>query len=102
MSSDDVTKLNLPDELVLAKELAGTQPGELDGMTIMRYAPLYRERSSGGVEQLLRRLNLGLLQRHRMTILQVHRVEDIRTAKIQKETAGLGQVIWIPVAFRKT
>jgi glycosyltransferase involved in cell wall biosynthesis len=102
MSSHDVTNLTLPDESVSAKELTGIQAGELDGMTIMRYAPFYRERSSGGVEQLLRRLNLGLLQRHRLTILQVHRVADIRTAKIQKETVGLGQVIWIPVAVRKT
>jgi hypothetical protein len=62
MSSHDVTNLTLPDESVSAKELTGIQAGELDGMTIMRYAPFYRERSSGGVEQLLRRLNLGLLQ----------------------------------------
>jgi glycosyltransferase involved in cell wall biosynthesis len=102
MPFDDVTNLTMPEEGVLGKEPTGTQAGKLDGMTIMRYAPFYRERSSGGVEQLLRRLNLGLLQRHRMTILQTHRVEDIRTAKIEKETVGLGQVIWIPVAVRKT
>jgi glycosyltransferase involved in cell wall biosynthesis len=102
MPFDHVTKLTMPEQVALAEAQVGTQAGELDGMTIMRHGPFSRERSSGGVEQLLRRLNLGLLQRHRMTILQVHRVEDIRTAKIEKETMGLGQVIWIPVAVQKT
>jgi len=31
-------------------------PGVLDGIPIMRYAHVYRERASGGVEQYLRQL----------------------------------------------
>jgi glycosyltransferase involved in cell wall biosynthesis len=90
---------------LLSKEQAegsGVRPGLLDGMTIMRYAPFYRERSNGGVEQCLRCLNHGLLQRHRLTVLQVHRVSDVRNSRIEVENAGKGRILWIPVAYRRT
>jgi glycosyltransferase involved in cell wall biosynthesis len=90
---------------LLSKEEAegsGVRPGVLDGMTIMRYAPFYRERSNGGVEQSLRALNHGLLQRHRLTVLQVHRVSDVRNSRIEVEKIGKGRILWIPVAYRQT
>ena len=80
----------------------GVQAGAFDGLTIMRYAPFYRERSSGGVEQLLRCLNRGLLQRHRLTVLQVYRVNDVRNCRIDVEEMGKGRIFWIPVAHQRT
>jgi len=76
--------------------------GAFDGLTIMRHAPFYRERSSGGVEQLLRCLNRGLLQRHRLTLLQVYRVSDIRNCRIDVEEMAKGRIFWIPVAHKRT
>lgn len=78
------------------------RPGDFDGLTIMRYAPFYKERSNGGVEQCLRRLNLGLLQKHRLTVLQVHRVNDVRTSRIEVEKVGRGLIVWVPVPYQRT
>jgi len=77
-------------------------PGALDGRTILRYTHSYRKRSSGGVEQCLRCVNRGLLQRHRLTILQTHLVEDIGKYEIEVEEYGLGRILWIPVAVQQT
>jgi hypothetical protein len=35
----------------------------LEGITLLRYAHIYRDRTSGGAEQYLRQLNRGLLTR---------------------------------------
>ena len=48
----------------------------LDGITLLRYAHIYRNRTSGGAEQYLKQLNDGLLARHKMTILQMHLIND--------------------------
>src|SRR5438128_2110208 len=74
----------------------------LDGITLLRYAHIYRDRTSGGAEQYLRQLNDGLLARHRMTILQMHLVsgESACTAvKVEVEPRGQGRIIWIPVCL---
>lgn len=84
------------------KQGSAIQPGTFDGLTILRYAPFYKERSNGGVEQSLRALNHGLLQRHRLTILQVHRVSDVKKSRVEMEEIGKGRVIWTPVAYRRT
>jgi glycosyltransferase involved in cell wall biosynthesis len=102
MSVEHVAKSIVPEEQASADKPTGVRPGELDGMTIMRYAPFYRERSSGGVEQSLRRLNHGLLQRHRLKILQIYRVADLRNHRIEAEEAGKGQILWVPVDYRRT
>src|SRR5579872_3330116 len=81
---------------------AKIQAGDWDGLTIMRYAQFYRHRFSGGVEQQLRRLNHGLLQRHRLHLLQVHRVGDLARNPVEMEDVGLGRITWIPVAYRNT
>lgn len=75
---------------------------ELDGITLLRYAHIYRNRASGGVEQYLKQLNDSLLARHRVTILQMHLVSDDAalspsTMEIEVETRGQGQIIWIPI-----
>lgn len=74
----------------------------LDGTTLLRYAHIYRNRTSGGAEQYLKQLNDGLLARHSMTILQMHLVSDDAALspsamEVQVETRGQGQIIWIPV-----
>ena len=78
------------------------RPGMLDGITIMRYAHIYRERASGGVEQYLRRLNQGLLQRHRLTVLQMHLTRDDGDDSIEIENVGIGRILWVPVPIRQT
>ena len=82
--------------------MVGVPARAFDGLTIMRYAPFYRERSNGGVEQCLRLLNRGLLQRHRMTILQVYRVRDLQGSRIEMERMEKGQIVWIPAAYQRT
>jgi glycosyltransferase involved in cell wall biosynthesis len=77
-------------------------PGVLDGLTIMRYAPVNRERSSGGIDRYLRCLDNGLLQRHRLTILQMHLVNQVGTSQIETEQVGMGHVVWIPVPILRT
>ena len=76
--------------------------GAFDNLTIMRYAHIYRNRTSGGVEQYLRHINRGLLLRHRLTILQMHLIRDHENDSIEVENVGLGRIIWIPVTIRQS
>jgi len=69
--------------------------GALDGVTIMRYVHLYRDRASGGVEQYLRLLNRGLLERSKAVILQMYLAPDAKADYIEEEV-GLGRIIWVP------
>lgn len=85
---------------ILTDDDASHQPGALDGLTILRYAHLYRNRTSGGVEQYLRHLDRGLLHRHRLTVLQMHLTYDDRDNAIQVEEVGLGRILWVPVPVR--
>ena len=79
----------------------GGQPmassGALDGITLMRYAHIYRSRISGGVEQYLRRLNSGLAERHRITIIQAHLAEEEGSRSIEIEKLGQGRIVWVPM-----
>jgi len=67
----------------------------------MRYAHLYRKRTSGGVEQYLRQLDHGLLSRNQLTVLQMHLVDSSTPEQVEEEAVGRGRIIWIPVAMRK-
>ena len=78
------------------------QPGDLDGFTIMRYAHLYRGRTSGGVEQYLRHLDRGLLQRHELTVLQMYLTTDETNDAISVEQIGRGRILWVPVPVLQT
>ena len=75
-------------------------PGALDGVTIMRYAHIQRERTSGGVEQYLRHLDHSLLQRHRLTVLQIHFRGDDADDAIEVENVGRGRILWVPIPMR--
>ena len=76
--------------------------GSFDNLTIMRYAHIYRNRTSGGVEQYLRYLNRGLLLRHRLTILQMHLIREHESNTIEVENVGLGSIIWIPITIMQS
>jgi glycosyltransferase involved in cell wall biosynthesis len=89
-------------EQVPTEEVDGARPGQLDGLTIMRYAPVNRERSSGGIDRYLRCLDNGLLQRHRLTILQMCLVNQVGTDQIETEQVGMGRILWIPVPILRT
>lgn len=72
----------------------------LDGITLLRYANIFRDRMSGGAEQYLRQLNEGLLAKYRMTILQMYLVPNEAISSkisIQIEKCGHGKIVWIPV-----
>jgi glycosyltransferase involved in cell wall biosynthesis len=70
---------------------------DLSNLTLLRYAHIHRERSSGGMEQYLRQLNSGLLNRHNLTIIQTHVVSRSRPHEIEVETFGRGRLIWVPI-----
>ena len=76
-------------------------PG-LDDVTILRYAHVYRERVSGGIEQYLRQLDGGLLERYRLTILQTHLVDPDAPEELEIEPVGLGRIIWVPIRVRQS
>lgn len=76
-------------------------PGALDGVVMLRYAHVNRKRVSGGVEQYLRQLDRGLLQRHRLTVLQMHLVSEDADEGIEIENVGIGRILWVPVAMRQ-
>lgn len=71
--------------------------GELDGVTLMRYAHIFRARHTGGAEQYLERLNRELLERHEMTIIQVYLVEDRDSANVDITKHGRGFLVSVPV-----
>src|SRR6266852_1023936 len=90
------------EEQISAGEDLPVTPGCLDGNTIMRYAHIERERASGGVEQYLRHLHQGLLQRHRITVLQMHLTRDAANIAIDNENVGIGRILWVPVPIWQT
>ena len=72
--------------------------GPLDNITILRYAHVFRQCTSGGAEQYLKQLNQGLLVRNEMTILQMHLVNgEAGPQTLRVEHYGLGRIIWLPV-----
>jgi glycosyltransferase involved in cell wall biosynthesis len=93
---------NTLERRIPAANSSRVEPGALDGVTIMRYAQAYRERSSGGVEQYLRRLDRELLQKHRLTVMQMHLSRSGVNGAIEVENVGLGRILWVPVVARQS
>jgi glycosyltransferase involved in cell wall biosynthesis len=80
-----------------------TTVGRLNGKTILRYAHAYE--AGGGVEQYLSDLNRTLLERNRMTIIQVQLTSDPeRVGEVQREI-GIGRFVRVarlaPVGFHE-
>jgi len=67
--------------------------GRLDGMTIIRYAHAYD--SGGGVERYLEDLNRVLLDRNRMTIVQVQMTSDSGRVGEEQSKIGAGRFVRI-------
>lgn len=76
-------------------------PGILDNVTILRYAHVYRERTSGGVEQYISNLDRALLVKHRMTVLQTYLCSSDKDQVAEVEDVGIGRIIWLPIPIRQ-
>ncbi len=70
--------------------------GILDGLTLFRFAHIWRNASSGGVEAHLQDLNRYLLHRNKMCILQMYFVPESGPFEIEIEPLGRGEIAWIP------
>jgi hypothetical protein len=89
------------EDSIIARADPLVPPGALDGVTIMRYAHVYRARTSGGVEQYLRQLDHALLRRHRLTVLQTYLTRTDTEDPFTIENVGLGRILWVPVDIRQ-
>jgi glycosyltransferase involved in cell wall biosynthesis len=74
---------------------ATSQPGRLDGLTIVRFAHAYE--SGGGLEQYLVDLNLALGRRNRLTTIQVQLTTDRNRLDETEEKIGESRLIKIPL-----
>jgi glycosyltransferase involved in cell wall biosynthesis len=81
-----------------ASSWTDTRP-TLDGVTLMRYAHIYRSHSVGGMEHYLQQLDHALLTRYRMRIIQTYLADDADHQKsdVQVESYGRGETVWIPI-----
>lgn len=77
-----------------------TEEGRLAGMTLFRFAHGWRDKCSGGIEQYLGNLNKSLLERNKMTIIQMYKTED-PGSNIDVEYIGKGKLIWAPSIIKK-
>lgn len=92
--------LVLPEKEVSGEDRLRVPVGAFDGISIMRYAHIYRDRQSGGVERYLHHLDRGLLQRHRLTIVQMHLTRGRQTGDaIEIENVAKGRILWVPTAM---
>ena len=71
----------------------------LDGVTLMRYAHVYRSQRAAGMESYLRQLDRALLTRYRMRIIQTYLIDnaDRQMSDVQVESYGRGETVWIPI-----
>lgn len=74
--------------------------GALDGITIFRFAHMWKNSSSGGVETYLSNLNRQILQRNKMRILQMYLTPEDRPSNIEIEQLGQGELVWIPSFYK--
>ncbi len=70
--------------------------GLLDGVTLFRFAHMWRKANSGGVEAYLQNLNRLLLERNSMRVLQMYLTEGVGPFDIEIQKIGQGEIIWIP------
>lgn len=81
-------------------ENPSVQPGDFDGLSILRYAHIFRERSSGGTEQYLRLLDCELLSRHKLTIYRTYLTEKTPNSnRHEEEPIGVGKIVWVPIFY---
>lgn len=68
----------------------------LQGLTVFRFAHIWRSASAGGVEAYLMNLNRRLLERNRIRVLQMYLTKPGVSARVEIETVGHGEIVWIP------
>lgn len=73
--------------------------GRLDGVTMLRFA--HASKSAGGVEQEIELLNRILLERNKMTIIQMFSVINDDELDEKIERIGQGELIWVPMLERE-
>lgn len=79
----------------------GARAGELDGIVLYRFAHIWRNASSGGVESYLDALNRLLLARHAMCIVQTYLAKAPFEGEIVREPQGAGEIVWVPSSVRE-
>ena len=75
--------------------------GELDGIVLYRFAHIWRNASSGGVESYLDVLNRLLLARHAMCIVQTYLDNAPFEGGVFREPHRSGEIVWVPSLVRK-
>jgi glycosyltransferase involved in cell wall biosynthesis len=75
--------------------------GLLDGVTLFRFAHMWRNTNSGGVEAYLQNLNRLLLEKNSMRILQMYLIEGDGPFDIEIQKVGKGEIIWVPSIIDK-
>lgn len=73
--------------------------GALDGVTIFRFAHIWRHPNSGGVEAYLDSLNQHLLDRSKIRILQMFLAPIEKAQEIEVISKGRGELVWIPATI---
>ncbi len=79
----------------------GVEPGPLDGLTIFRFAHMFRNPNAGGMERYLDDLNRRLLARNKMRILQMYLTSETAPLTITVEQVGRGELVWIPSTVKQ-
>jgi glycosyltransferase involved in cell wall biosynthesis len=74
--------------------------GSLNGLTLFRFAHIWRSANSGGVEAYLYNLNRLLLERNAMRILQMYLVQESSQCRVEVEKVDQGEIVWIPSILR--
>lgn len=72
----------------------GMAMNSLDGMTLFRFAHMYKDASAGGMESYLHSLNTKLCERNELSIIQLYLSKEERP--IREEVIGKGRVLWVP------
>ena len=83
-------------------DIMDCQAGRLDGLTLFRFAHMFRSQSAGGMEGYLRDLNRHLLKRNKLRVLQMYLspIDGPKEVEIQK--IGQGEIVWIPSFLKNT
>jgi hypothetical protein len=96
MNSDNDNLREQIVNLLEVESIEQTPSGLLDGVTIFRFAHIWRSASSGGVEAYLWNLNRLLLERNKIRILQMYLVPENGPSEVVIEQVGRGELVWIP------
>ena len=78
---------------------APQRKGPLDGLTILRFSHVYGV-SADGVSQYMEYLNKGLLERSKVTIIQLYITDRKKSLNIEIQKIGKGRLVKVPVLLK--